>query len=114
MAYVDFFMKFHTSTKRDYIQRVMEHDKAECSEVAVQYGKDYWDGAVAEIIAEACFDPAKRFKRIGIPDVFPDEYGPQDSLMARYSITTKQLVSTIAELRLSQRRPHLIPIFGSF
>ena len=55
-------------------------------------------GAVAEIIAEAGFDPAKRFKRLGIPDVFPDEYGSQDSLMARYSITTKQLVSTIAEL----------------
>lgn len=44
MAYVDFFMKLHTSTKRDYIQRVTDHDKAECSEVAIQYGMDYWDG----------------------------------------------------------------------
>ena len=44
MAYVDFFTKLHTGTKRDYVARVVEHDKAECSEVAVQYGKDYWDG----------------------------------------------------------------------
>ena len=44
MAYVDFIMKLHQSSKRDYIQRVMDHDKAECAEVATQYGKDYWDG----------------------------------------------------------------------
>jgi ubiquinone/menaquinone biosynthesis C-methylase UbiE len=44
MAYVDFYMKLHQSTNRDYVARVVEYDKAECSEVAVQYGKDYWDG----------------------------------------------------------------------
>ena len=44
MAYVDFYMKLHQSTSRDYVARVVEYDKAECSEVAVQYGKDYWDG----------------------------------------------------------------------
>ena len=44
MAYVDFLMKLHSGTKRDYVQRVVEFDKAECSEVAIQYGKDYWDG----------------------------------------------------------------------
>jgi protein-L-isoaspartate(D-aspartate) O-methyltransferase len=44
MAYVDFFMSLHKSTPRDYVGRVTEHDKAECSEVAIQYGKDYWDG----------------------------------------------------------------------
>ncbi len=44
MAYVDFLGKLHTSTKRDYVQRVVEHDKAESAEVAIQYGKDYWDG----------------------------------------------------------------------
>ena len=37
-------MKLHSGTKRDYVQRVVEFDKAECSEVAIQYGKDYWDG----------------------------------------------------------------------
>ena len=44
MAYVDFLTKLHSGTKRDYVARVVEHDKAECSEVAIQYGKDYWDG----------------------------------------------------------------------
>ncbi len=44
MAYVDFIMGQHRSTRRDYVARVVEHDKAECSEVAIQYGKDYWDG----------------------------------------------------------------------
>jgi ubiquinone/menaquinone biosynthesis C-methylase UbiE len=44
MAYVDFLMKLHSGTRRDYVQRVVEYDKAECSEVAIQYGKDYWDG----------------------------------------------------------------------
>lgn len=44
MAYVDFLMKLHRATKRDYVQRVIEHDKAECAEVAIQFGKDYWEG----------------------------------------------------------------------
>lgn len=54
--------------------------------------------AVAELIAEANFDSAKKFKRIGIPDVFPDEYGSQDSLMERYSINQGGLVSIVKDL----------------
>lgn len=44
MAYVDFVAKIHSSTKRDYVARVVEYDKAKCAEVAIQYGQDYWDG----------------------------------------------------------------------
>jgi protein-L-isoaspartate(D-aspartate) O-methyltransferase len=44
MAYVDFITKTHSSTKRDYVGRVLADDKAACAEIAVQYGKDYWDG----------------------------------------------------------------------
>ena len=44
MAYVDFIMKLHKSSKRNYIERVVSYDKAECAEVAIKYGKDYWDG----------------------------------------------------------------------
>ncbi len=44
MAYVDFIGRVHNSTKRDYLLRVIQHDKAECSKVAKQFGKDYWDG----------------------------------------------------------------------
>jgi ubiquinone/menaquinone biosynthesis C-methylase UbiE len=44
MAYVDFIMKVHKATKRDYVARVNEADKAECAEVATKFGKEYWDG----------------------------------------------------------------------
>ncbi|MEG3969491.1 class I SAM-dependent methyltransferase [Microcoleus sp. T2B6] len=44
MACVDFITKVHTSTKRNYVERVVEYDKAECAAVAKLYGKDYWDG----------------------------------------------------------------------
>jgi len=54
--------------------------------------------AVAEIIAEASFNPSKRFRRIGIPDVFPDQYGSQASLMGRYEITAEHLAAVIKEL----------------
>lgn len=55
--------------------------------------------AVAEILAEAGFNPAKRFRRLGIPDVFPDQYGSQASLMARYNITAEHLEEVIKQLR---------------
>jgi transketolase len=54
--------------------------------------------AVAEVIAEACFPSTKRFKRIGLPDQFPEKYGSQNSLMAHYGITTEQIVATVKEL----------------
>ncbi|HOX29082.1 MAG TPA: class I SAM-dependent methyltransferase [bacterium] len=44
MAYIDFLSKIHKSTKRDYLERVCKHDKVECSERAVKFGYDYWDG----------------------------------------------------------------------
>jgi ubiquinone/menaquinone biosynthesis C-methylase UbiE len=44
MAYVDFVNKVHRSTKRDYLKRVTEHDKAVCAELACKFDKDYWDG----------------------------------------------------------------------
>lgn len=49
--------------------------------------------AVAELIAEADFPAPKRFRRIGIPDVFPDQYGSQTSLMECYEISTARIVS---------------------
>lgn len=44
MAHVDFIERVHNSTKRNYLERVVEHDKAECAIVSKQFGKDYWDG----------------------------------------------------------------------
>jgi transketolase len=54
--------------------------------------------AVAELIAEAGFSTGIKFKRIGIPDTFPDKYGSQDSLMGRYDITSDNIVSTVRAL----------------
>ncbi len=34
MAYVDFVGVLHNASKRDYVQRVIEHDKAECAAIA--------------------------------------------------------------------------------
>ena len=44
MAYIDFINELHKNTKRDYVGRVFEADKAECARIAKQYGYDYWDG----------------------------------------------------------------------
>jgi len=41
---IDFTQTLHASTKRDYVARVVEHDKAESAEIAMQYGQEYWDG----------------------------------------------------------------------
>ena len=54
--------------------------------------------AVAEIISESNFNPAKRFLRIGIPDVFPDQYGSQSSLMHRYGITAAHAAEAVTTL----------------
>lgn len=44
MKNLDFITPLHTKTKRNYLERVVEHDKAKCAEVALKFDKDYWDG----------------------------------------------------------------------
>ena len=44
MQQIDFLEKIHTKTSRDYVQRVVDHDKGACAEVAKKWGMDYWDG----------------------------------------------------------------------
>ncbi len=64
--------------------------------------------AVAEIIAEADFKTPKRFRRLGIPDVFPDQYGTQASLLKRYDLTAEKIVSVIRHL--SQAKTVTAPV----
>ena len=40
MANVDFIGPLHNRTKRDYVGRVVQYDKANCSEIAKKYGQD--------------------------------------------------------------------------
>jgi transketolase len=54
--------------------------------------------AISELLAEASFSNAKKFKRIGIKDVFPEKYGSQDSLMKYLGISNEHIVKTIKEL----------------
>jgi transketolase len=51
--------------------------------------------AVAEIMAETNWSSPKRFKRLGIPDVFPDKYGTQASLMEYYNISEDAIINTV-------------------
>ncbi len=44
MTEIDFLGSLHSGTKRDYLARVMERDKAECAEIAKRWDCDYWDG----------------------------------------------------------------------
>jgi SAM-dependent methyltransferase len=44
MPEVDFLAKYQKATKRDYVGRVVEHDKAECAVIAKKWGEEYWDG----------------------------------------------------------------------
>jgi len=44
MAFIDFTEGLHKQTSRNYLERVVDHDKAACAEKAIQYGADYWDG----------------------------------------------------------------------
>jgi transketolase len=53
---------------------------------------------VAEVLAETRFARQPRFKRLGIPDVFPDKYGTQSQLMCRYGIDKETIISTIRTL----------------
>ena len=54
--------------------------------------------AAAEVIAEAGFNPGKRFRRMGIPDVFPEGYGSQADLLERYGLTAESISTTVQSL----------------
>ena len=45
MAYREFVGLIHKSTKRDYLARVTQRDKAEVAELAIKFDYDYWDGS---------------------------------------------------------------------
>ena len=54
--------------------------------------------AVAELLAENEFDRPPRFKRIGIPDVFANEYGSQDSIMDNMGMSVDAVVDTVSKM----------------
>ena len=54
--------------------------------------------AVCELIAENAVLKPRAFKRLGVPDLFPDEYGSQASLLAKYGLSVPAVVETIRGL----------------
>ncbi|XXJ20107.1 transketolase family protein [Desulfovibrio caledoniensis] len=52
--------------------------------------------AVAETMLEAGL--YRPFKRVGVPDVFPDHYGTQNEIMERYGIWPEPLAETVTGL----------------
>jgi len=44
MPHLDFISPVHTRTRRDYLERVVGADKAECATIAKRFDRDYWDG----------------------------------------------------------------------
>ena len=41
---IEFAQALHAGTKRDYIARVVEHDKAASALIASRFDAEYWDG----------------------------------------------------------------------
>lgn len=59
--------------------------------------------AVAESLLEAGLPGERRFKRLGLPDAYPTEYGSQDSLLAAAGMSAEGIATTAKEL-LGARR----------
>lgn len=58
--------------------------------------------AAAEYLAETDLLQGKRFKRIGLPDVFPNIYGDQNGIMKKYGISAESISSEVLALLNSQ------------
>lgn len=44
MPYLELIQQMHNATKRNYVQRVVEFDKATCATIAKKFDFEYWDG----------------------------------------------------------------------
>ncbi|HOI41555.1 MAG TPA: transketolase C-terminal domain-containing protein [Elusimicrobiales bacterium] len=56
-------------------------------------------GAVAEILMESGAGRGLRFRRLGLPDAFPDGYGSQAQLLERYGLTAGAIAENIRKMR---------------
>jgi len=55
-------------------------------------------GACAEYLSETDLLASRRFKRVGIPDVFPSVYGDQTGMMRKYGISAEAVAATATGL----------------
>jgi transketolase len=54
--------------------------------------------AVAELVAEHPQPRPVRFRRLGLPDAFPDQYGSQDSLLKGYGLGAEGVAASVQKL----------------
>lgn len=62
--------------------------------------------AVAEVLAEAGLNPARRLRRVALPDAFPHRYGNQASLMNDLGVTAEKIAAAVGELSASPAELH--------
>jgi len=60
---------------------------------------------VAETLVEHAFVRAPRLKRLGLPDAFPDEYGSQNSQLAKFGLDVPGIAAEVRRLRLGFDKP---------
>jgi len=53
--------------------------------------------AVLETLADRRDTPMKPMLRLGIPDLWPDEYGSQESLLEKYGLTAGQIAGRVRQ-----------------
>jgi transketolase len=58
--------------------------------------------AVAEYLSESDLLQSRRFKRIGIPDVFPSVYGDQNGMLKKYGVSADAVVDHALSLLKSR------------
>jgi transketolase len=58
--------------------------------------------AVAEALAESGLEKLPLFKRVGVPDVFPERYGSQNTQLEDFNLNAHQIVDTAKKV-LSRR-----------
>jgi transketolase len=59
--------------------------------------------AAAELLAESDLLAERRFKRIGLPDVFPNFYGDQSNMMKHYGISAENVAEQVRLLLVAAR-----------
>ncbi len=62
-------------------------------------------GACAEYLAETDLLATRKFKRVGIPDVFPSVYGDQNGMMRKYGISAETVAATATTLLAARPKP---------
>src|SRR5262249_44834327 len=65
--------------------------------------------AAAELLAESDLLAERRFKRVGLPDVFPSFYGDQSNMMKHYGISAENVADQVRVL-LTPARGRLAPV----